>query len=117
MKISMVGVVCVCVGSMSLAGCATGTSAAKPAGNTSATSTPSASPGKPKVVYTVADAKTAAMIPDGYQLIRRNGVEFFCHSEPVTGSRTQKKDICQTKEQMEADLNRTSNTVDYATGR
>jgi isopropylmalate/homocitrate/citramalate synthase len=114
---SMTGVVCICVGSMTLAGCATGTSAAKPAGNASTTSTASASPSNPKVEYTMADAKTEARIPDGYQLIRRNGIEFFCHSEPVTGSRTQKKKICQTKEQMEADLNSSNNTVDYAAGR
>jgi hypothetical protein len=72
---------------------------------------------KPKVVYTVADAKTEASIPYKYQLIRRNGVEFYCHSEPVTGSHTQKKQICQTKEQIEAERTSTSNTVDYASGR
>lgn len=114
MKTSMIGLALACVGSLALAACASssGTStgaAAKPA--TDAT-------GKPlKVVVKVADADTAAKIPSGYTLIKRKGVEFYCHDEPVVGSHTQKNHVCETKEQMEAQRNSSTNTVDYANGR
>jgi hypothetical protein len=65
----------------------------------------------------MADAKTDAKIPYKYLLIRKNGVDLYCRSEKVTGSRTQKKDVCQTQDQMDAERASSTNTVDFATGR
>jgi hypothetical protein len=38
--------------------------------------------------------------PRGYQLVVRDGTEYYCHYEPVAGSRTIRDEICLTKEQM-----------------
>jgi hypothetical protein len=115
MKTSMIGLVFACVGGLALAACASSggssnaSTAAKPA--TDAT-------GKPlKVVVKVADAETEARIPRGYTLIKRNGVEFYCHDEKVLGSHSQKNHVCETKEQMEAQRASSTNTLDYANGR
>ncbi|HXC58161.1 MAG TPA: hypothetical protein VN645_02530 [Steroidobacteraceae bacterium] len=114
MKTSMISLALVCAGSLGLAACASSggsstTPAAKPA--TDAT-------GKPlKVVVKVADAETEAKIPRGYTLIKRNGVEFYCHDEKVLGSHSQKNHVCETKQQMEAQRQSSTNTLDYANGR
>ncbi|HXR51545.1 MAG TPA: hypothetical protein VN762_05365 [Steroidobacteraceae bacterium] len=46
-----------------------------------------------------------------YKEVKRNGAEVYCRTEPVTGSRTQKKEICLTKEQVEAERARGVNIV------
>jgi hypothetical protein len=106
MKTSMIGLVFVCVGSLSLASCATDTS-------TSTTNNTK------KVGYKVkmGDAAMAARTPTGYTLIRKGGVEYYCHTETATGSHTQTKETCQTKEQIDAERDGTTNTSDYARGR
>ena len=49
-----------------------------------------------------------------YKIVKRDGVELYCRSEPVTGSRTQKKETCLTQEQVDAERARGVNIV---TGR
>jgi hypothetical protein len=64
---------------------------------TSVKATGSASASKP--VATAADDKKAAK---GYRQVTKNGVEYFCRREAVTGSRTEVVDTCLTKAQMDS---------------
>ena len=104
MKTSIIGLAFAGIGTLALAACATDPSTAD-------------APKKTKVVVTVADAETAAKIPAGYFLVRKGGKEYYCHDEPVVGSRTEKNQVCETKEQMDATRNKSANTTDYAQGR
>jgi hypothetical protein len=101
--------VSVFVGTLTLVGCASNT-----ASTTSAAAAPAS---KPNVVVRAATAEETAKIPDGYTLIKRNGTDFYCHDERVLGSRTQMKQICETKEQMDASRNKATKAVDYVNGR
>jgi hypothetical protein len=49
-----------------------------------------------------------------YKPVTRDGTEIYCRTEAVTGSRTQKKEICLTKEQVDAERAR---GVNIATGK
>ena len=46
-----------------------------------------------------------------YKEVKRNGEQVYCRTEPVTGSRTQTKEICMTKEQVDAERARGVNVV------
>jgi hypothetical protein len=41
-------------------------------------------------------------VPFGYTLVVRNGTEYFCHRENVTGSRMEKHETCLTQAQIDA---------------
>jgi hypothetical protein len=56
-----------------------------------------------------ADSKPDAK--NTYKPVNRNGQEMYCRTEAVTGSRTQKKEICLTKEQVDAERARGVNIV------
>ena len=78
-----------------LAGCA----ATAPV-NTSVKATQSASTsGSASKPVAAADDKKSAK---GYRQVTKNGVEYFCRREPVTGSRTEVVDTCLTKAQMDS---------------
>ncbi len=59
---------------------------------------------------TAGDSKTLADVPYGFQLVVQKGEEYYCKRELITGSRTNTRDICLTKAQMEAQRN---GTEDY----
>jgi hypothetical protein len=59
---------------------------------------------------TAGDSKTLADVPYGFQLVVQKGEEYYCKRELITGSRTNTKDICLTKAQMEAQR---AGTQDY----
>jgi len=89
-----------CIAALQLAACAsTGTTA--PA-RTVAAPAPAA--------VTAGDSKTLADVPYGFQLVVQKGQEYYCKRELITGSRTNTRDICLTKAQMEAQIN---GTQDY----
>lgn len=62
-----------------------------------------ATPAPPAV--TAGDSKTLADVPYGFQLVVQKGEEYYCKRELITGSRTNTRDICLTKAQMEAQRN------------
>ena len=64
----------------------------------------------PSPAVTAGDSKTLADVPYGFQLVVQKGEEFYCKRELITGSRTNTRDICLTKAQMEAQRN---GTEDY----
>jgi len=41
-------------------------------------------------------------VPYGFTRVVRNGTEYFCHKENVTGSRMEKHETCLTQAQMDA---------------
>ncbi len=100
MKTALAFIVPTCITSLCLAACAsTGTPA--PARSV-ATRTPAA--------VTAGDSKTLADVPYGFQLVVQKGEEYYCKRELITGSRTNTRDICLTKAQMEAQR---AGTEDY----
>ena len=108
MKRSTISLLSLCIGTLALAASAADDATEKAADKTDK---------KSKVVIRGATAAEEARIPAGYTLIKKNGLEYFCRTEKVTGSRTQTKQICQTKEQMDAERNNSNNTVEFAAGR
>jgi hypothetical protein len=101
MKIASVLVVPFLVTAVQLTGCASTGGAASPARTVAA-------PAPPAV--TAGDSKTLADVPYGFQLVVQKGEEYYCKREVITGSRTNTRDICLTKAQMEAQRN---GTEDY----
>jgi hypothetical protein len=100
MKPAFVFAVPACIAILQIAACsATGTTA--PA---RAISTP-----RP-VAVTAGDSKTLADVPYGFQLVVQKGEEYYCKRELITGSRTNTRDVCLTKAQMQAQIN---GTQDY----
>lgn len=59
---------------------------------------------------TAGDSKTLTDVPYGFQLVVQKGEEYYCKRELITGSRTNTRDVCLTKAQMEAQI---SGTQDY----
>jgi hypothetical protein len=47
-------------------------------------------------------AASADKAVNGYRLVRKNGEDYYCKREAVTGSRTRSVDTCLTTAQMEA---------------
>lgn len=41
-------------------------------------------------------------VPYGYRRVVMNGLERFCRTDTVTGSRTQKEEVCLTREELQA---------------
>lgn len=58
-----------------------------------------------------ADSQPDTKKPQAYKPVKKNGVELFCRTDPVTGSRTQKKETCLTQEQVDAERARGVNIV------
>lgn len=58
-----------------------------------------------------ADAQPETKKAQNYKPVKKNGVEVFCRTDPVTGSRTQKKETCLTQEQVDAERARGVNIV------
>lgn len=109
MKALIIGFACV---GGALAACASG------AGGASSASTGAvASTANRNVVVRAATPEEEASLPRGYTLIKRNGVDFYCHTESVLGSHSQKKEVCQTKEQIDAERNRATKALDYTNSR
>jgi hypothetical protein len=93
-------VVTACIAALGISACAsTGTSAPS---RSVATPTPAA--------VTAGNSKTLADVPYGFQLVVQKGEEYYCKRELITGSRTNTRDICLTKAQMEEQRN---GTQDY----
>ncbi len=42
-------------------------------------------------------------VPHGYRRVVRKGTEYFCRTQPVTGSHTLKNEICLTREELDAE--------------
>ncbi|MBK6672568.1 MAG: hypothetical protein IT482_06620 [Gammaproteobacteria bacterium] len=101
MKIATVLVVPAFAAALQLAACAS-------TGGAAASSGTVATPAPPAV--TAGDSKTLADVPYGFQLVVQKGEEYYCKREAITGSRTNTRDICLTKAQMEAQRN---GTEDY----
>jgi hypothetical protein len=55
-------------------------------------------------------AQQKASIPYGYKRTVVNGTEIFCRNDLITGSRTERHQVCYTKKQLEDMQN---NTQDY----
>jgi hypothetical protein len=68
-----------------------------------------AAPGPAAV--TAGDSKTLANVPYGFQLVVQKGEEYYCKHELITGSRTNTRDVCMTKAQMEAQINGTQDSL------
>ena len=79
------------------------------AGTGSARPVKTVAPPTPAAV-TAGDSKTLADVPYGFQLVVQKGEEYYCKRELITGSRTNTRDVCLTKAQMEAQRN---GTEDY----
>lgn len=101
MKIASVLVVPAIAAVLQLSACASTGGAAAPS-RTVATPAPAA--------VTAGDSKTLADVPYGFQLVVQKGEEYYCRRELITGSRTNTRDVCLTKAQMEAQR---SGTEDY----
>jgi hypothetical protein len=86
---------------LQLAACASASGSSRPT-RTVATPAPTA--------VTAGDSKTLADVPYGFQLVVQKGEEYYCKRELITGSRTNTRDICLTKAQMEAQR---AGTEDY----
>jgi hypothetical protein len=52
---------------------------------------------------TVAVEKVGPVGAGGYRQVTKDGVEYYCRSPVVTGSRMQRSETCVTKEQLEKD--------------
>lgn len=48
------------------------------------------------------DTRKSAEVPSGYTLVKKDGTDFYCRKEKVTGSRLRTTDVCLTKAQLEA---------------
>lgn len=86
---------------LQLAACTSSSGSSRPS-RTVATPVPAA--------VTAGDSKTLADVPYGFQLVVQKGEEYYCKRELITGSRTNTRDVCLTKAQMEAQR---AGTEDY----
>jgi len=100
MRKAIAFIVPACIGVLGLAACAS-TGAPAPSR--------SVAPPVPAAV-TAGNSKTLADVPYGFQLVVQKGQEYYCKRELITGSRTNTRDICLTKAQMEAQR---AGTEDY----
>ncbi len=55
--------------------------------------------------------KSSATVRSGYTLVRKDGTDFYCRKERVTGSRTRTEDVCLTKAQLDAQERGVQNTL------
>jgi hypothetical protein len=67
--------------------------------------TASASGSAPVATAPVATADAGKpVVPKGYRLVVKNGNEYFCRMQAVTGSHALKTEICLTQDQLDAEL-------------
>ncbi len=50
-----------------------------------------------------APGTATSAVPKGYRRVVKKGTEYFCRTEPVTGSHTLKNEVCLTPEEFEAE--------------
>jgi hypothetical protein len=94
---TVIGVWSACLAAAVLTACATGPTASKPA----AAATASAATGTAASPASAGNA-AAGGITSGYTLVHKDGADFYCKKEKVTGSRTRTTDVCYTLAQLEA---------------
>jgi hypothetical protein len=100
MKSAFLRAASACIATLQLAACAS-----------TGTSSPARSVATPDpVAVTAGNSKTLADVPYGFQLVVQKGEEYYCKRELITGSRTNTRDVCLTKAQMQAQIN---GTQDY----
>jgi hypothetical protein len=87
MKTTIIGTVSVGIAALALAACAS---------SGAATST-----GKVDAKPAAVTAQTAK-VGDGYQLVKKDGQDFYCRTDRATGSRARVVQTCLTKEQLDA---------------
>jgi len=46
----------------------------------------------------------ATPVPKGYKRVMKNGGEYFCRMQPLSGSHVLKTEICLTQDQLDAEL-------------
>jgi hypothetical protein len=65
-----------------------------------------------------ATAPEASSVPKGYRRVVKQGTEYFCRMQAVTGSHTLKTEVCLTRDELDAERNhRVTVGVDpHATG-
>jgi hypothetical protein len=101
MKFTIAYALPACMVALQLGACASTSSSPRPS-RTVATPAPAA--------VTAGDSKTLADVPYGFQLVVQKGEEYYCKRELITGSRTNTRDTCLTKAQMDAQR---AGTEDY----
>lgn len=87
MKTTIIGTVSIGVVSLALAACASSGAAT--------------SSGKADATPAAVNAQTTKL-EDGYQLVKKDGKDFYCRTDRATGSHARVVKTCLTKEQMEA---------------
>jgi hypothetical protein len=65
------------------------------------TATAAASGGAPAAT---APDTGATPVPKGYRRVMKNGGEYFCRMQAVSGSHVQKTEICLTQDELDAEL-------------
>jgi hypothetical protein len=68
------------------------------------TATTSAS-GKAPAADASAPNTAKTTVPKGYRLVVKQGNEYFCRTQAVTGSHTLRTEICVTQDELDADRN------------
>jgi len=88
----------VLAGAIALVGCAV----SAPVSSTSASPSGAATAAAPAASGegSSTPAKPTKTKLHGYELVVRNGTEYYCRYEPVVGSHTEREQICLTKEQI-----------------
>lgn len=56
-------------------------------------------------------AANSAKENGGYRMVKRDGQDYFCRKEAVTGSRLEMHEVCMTKQQMDAVRDNTQEEV------
>ena len=46
----------------------------------------------------------ATPVPKGYRRVMKNGGEYFCRMQAVSGSHVQKTEVCLTQDELDAEL-------------
>jgi hypothetical protein len=83
-------------GTLALAACASN-------GPAKSVGTASAGGGAAAKTGAAAPDASSSAVPTGYRRVVRKGDEYFCRTESVTGSRAHKKELCFTRDELEAD--------------
>ena len=70
-------------------------------GPVNSTGTAAASGGAPAAT---APDTGATPVPKGYRRVLKNGGEYFCRMQAVSGSHVQKTEVCLTQDKLDAEL-------------
>jgi hypothetical protein len=70
-------------------------------GPVNSTGTAAASGGAPAAT---APDTGAPAVPKGYRRVMKNGGEYFCRMQAVSGSHVQKTEVCLTQDELDAEL-------------